>query len=459
MIDPAVTPVAMLAMVAMVASIAGCHASERCGGRIEVCDGAVRDGDGRALVLRGVNLGAVHRNAPYTDDFVPADYDRLRADWGFSAIRFLITWAAIEPSPGVYDDAYLDWIAERMAWADAAGLAVIIDMHQDVFGEGFGFAGAPRWACDAARYDAFVRQDPWSANYAEPNVIACFDQFWTSAELRGHLAAATAHVAQRLAAAPAVIGFEPMNEPSWGSYPVTQFEPDRLQPFYREVIAAVRREAPHWLAFVEPSNARNLGFATHLAAFDEPDVVYAPHLYDELAETTGHFDPARREEVIANAADLADEAARIGVPLLLGEYGGVATDPDIASYLDADNEGAAAVGAGALYWSYDRGDGYSLLDLQGNEVAPLVSAIVRAAPERVDGTLASWSYDAATRSLEVRWHRDRSIAAPTILAAPQRLYPGGIDVDCGGCAVTIDGNRVEIADTPGDPAIVRLRPR
>src|SRR4029079_7605799 len=113
---------------------------------------------------------------------VPADYERLRAEWGFSAIRCLITWAAVEPSPGTYDDAYLDWVAERMAWADAAGLAVIVDMHQDVFGEGFGFAGAPRWACDASRYDAFVRQEPWSVNYAEPNVMACFDAFWSSAD-------------------------------------------------------------------------------------------------------------------------------------------------------------------------------------------------------------------------------------------------------------------------------------
>jgi len=161
--------------LAILLLLTGCDPGPHCGGRIAVCDGAVRDAEGRTLVLRGVNLGAVHRNAPYTDELVPADYERLRAEWGFSAIRFLITWAAVEPSPGTYDDAYLDWVAERMAWADAAGLAVIVDMHQDVFGEGFGFAGAPRWACDASRYDAFVRQEPWSVNYAEPNVMACFD--------------------------------------------------------------------------------------------------------------------------------------------------------------------------------------------------------------------------------------------------------------------------------------------
>ena len=46
-------------------------------------------------------------------------------------------------------------------------------MHQDVYGEGFGFDGAPRWTCDAARYAAFVPRTPWFLSTLDPNVMAC----------------------------------------------------------------------------------------------------------------------------------------------------------------------------------------------------------------------------------------------------------------------------------------------
>jgi len=72
------------------------------------------------------------------------------APWELNAVRFLVLWAAVEPERGVYDDAYLDQVAERMAWARQAGLVVVLDLHQDVHGEGFGGDGAPRWTCDKA---------------------------------------------------------------------------------------------------------------------------------------------------------------------------------------------------------------------------------------------------------------------------------------------------------------------
>src|SRR5689334_16207092 len=83
----------------------------------QVHDGFLHDTDGRAVIMRGVNLSGTQKNAPYLDDKTPADYTRLRTDWGFDAARFVMTWAAVEPQPGVYDDGYLDQVAERMDWA------------------------------------------------------------------------------------------------------------------------------------------------------------------------------------------------------------------------------------------------------------------------------------------------------------------------------------------------------
>jgi endoglycosylceramidase len=445
-----------IALVAVLLAGCGDNTGPRCDGTHAVCDGFVRDAQGRAMILRGANLAGAHKQRPYTDPFVPLDYTRLRADWGMTAIRFLITWSAIEPSQGQFDDAYLDWVHQRMDWANAAGLAVILDMHQDVYGEGFGFDGAPAWTCDASEYAGFVPKQPWGINYADPHVIACFDHLWSDP---GELVAAWQHVAERLADEPAIIGFDPMNEPSWGSYAETMFEKDRLEPYYEAAIAAVRTAAPHWVAFAEPSYARNLGFSTGLVPFSADDVVYSPHLYDALAEQSGIFDPTRSQMLIDTVADFETEATRLGTPLWIGEYGGVSTDPQIGAYLGADYDATAAVGAGSMVWAYDEGGGYSLLDAQGNEVTPIVTAIVRPVPALVAGAPVGWSFDPASRRFELRWHADRAVVAPTVIIAPARVYPDGVSVDCGGCAVEIAGDEIHLTRVPGDPATAMIAPR
>src|SRR5688572_2330687 len=131
-----------------------------CGSRPDrphVADGFIRTADGRALVLRGVNLAGRNRWPPYFDFHGPDDFLRVRRDWAMNSIRLITTWAAIEPVRGRYDEAYLDALAERVVWAGQAGLYVIIDLHQDVFGEGFGGDGFPRWTCDETRYAAHTK--------------------------------------------------------------------------------------------------------------------------------------------------------------------------------------------------------------------------------------------------------------------------------------------------------------
>src|SRR5439155_1284382 len=79
-----------------------------------------------------------------------------------------------------------------------AGLSVILDMHEDVYGEGFGFDGAPRWTCDEARYAAFVPRTPWYLSSVDENVQSCVDHFYTDRETRQPFIEAWRHVAGRL---------------------------------------------------------------------------------------------------------------------------------------------------------------------------------------------------------------------------------------------------------------------
>ena len=408
-----------------------------------VAGGFLRDPEGRAVILRGVNLSGRHKLPPYLDFHGPDDYRRLRDDWGMNAIRFLVTWSAIEPVDGVHDPAFLDEVAERIGWAEDAGLLVFLDMHQDLYGEGFaGGDGAPRWSCDPARYSAFTPRTPWFFGYLDGNVTACFDALWTDAHLHDHYAALWGALARRLASSPAVIGFDIINEPHWGSASIYEFEPARLMPFYAGVIAEVQSIAPAWIPFLEPSSAKNLGLgvATRLPPFDFP-AVYAPHAYDAEAESGNGFDAARRQAYLANVAALAEEARGLGAALVIGEYGGVAAQPGIVAYMDAAYDAAGAAAAGNFYWHYGRDEGYGLLHADGSEKTELLDAVVRPYPERIAGDPVSWSFD--DERLTLVYRRDPRITAPTVIAAPRRRWPNGATV-----TETVDGELTTLTAVP-----------
>jgi endoglycosylceramidase len=410
-----------------------------------VSGGFLRAPDGRAAILRGANVTGAQKAPPYLDPaFGADDYARLRSVWGMNAMRFLMTWAAVEPRDGEYDDAYLDGVAERMRWAEAAGLAVILDMHEDVYGEGFGFDGAPRWTCDEARYAAFTPKQPWFVNSLDPNVEACVDGFYTDARLQEKLVAAWRHVAERLARAPAVIGFDVLNEPAWGSYSIFDFEADRLRPLYQAVVRAVRGAAPSWVAFLEPAASRNAGIPTGLTRFPFGNVVYAPHVYDQAAEGGADFDAARADALKKTVAQLAGEARALDAALWIGEYGGNASSPGIGDYMRAIYDGAGAQAASSIYWELGRDGGYGMLAPDGTEKPALLDVLVRPYPARVAGDPIDWSFDGAVFTL-----RYRPASGTTEIVVPARVFPNGYSVDCGGCAYEKAGDLLRITRAGG----------
>ena len=397
--------------------------------RWHVAGGMLVDPHGRSVILRGANVSGAHKAPPWFDFHGPDDWRRMRERWGMNAVRFLVEWAAIEPTEGQHDQAYLDAVRAHVHVAAEAGLLVVIDMHQDVYGPGFqGGNGAPRWTCDEARYAAFQPRPTWFLNYTEPNVVACYDGFWASERLQARYVEAWRAMARALADEPAVIGFDPMNEPYWGSLGITELEPDHLWPLYARVTEAVRGVRPDWVAFLEPAASSNLGFATHLPRPDLPGVVYAPHSYDADAEGGAPFDAAHRADVLARAADLRAEADARGWALVLGEYGG-STSAGIDAYMRAEWDGAAAARAGMLYWHYGKDGGYGLLDAAGAEKAALLDVVARPYPARVAG-VPTFSFEGAD-TLVVTYDADAAVTAPDEIALPDRGWAGArVECDC-----------------------------
>jgi endoglycosylceramidase len=228
---------------------------------------------------------------------------------------------------------------------------------------------------------------------------------------------------------------------------------------YRRVVAAVRKAAPGWVAFLEPSSSRNAGIATALTAFDFADVMYAPHSYDQSAEGGGGFDPSHRQQILDNVAKLAGEAGALDAGLWIGEYGGVASAPGIVEYMTAQYDAAGQAAASTMYWAYDKSDGYGLLAVDGSEKPLLVDTLVRPYPARVAGDPISYAFDAASSTFTLAYAPDRAQALPTEIVVPPRRYPNGFTVECGGCRYELRGDELVIDAPPSaNPAMIVIHP-
>ncbi|WFD32952.1 hypothetical protein MSPP1_004005 [Malassezia sp. CBS 17886] len=180
-------------------------------GPLHTADAFFRDGRGRAVMLRGVNFCASHkcpRDTPSQRDaadfwaearagspgfvhddlpVVDAHLRRIRA-WGFTCLRYVFTWEAIEHAgPGLYDSAYLDYTVAVLRCAKTHGFYVIMDPHQDVFSRFAGGSGAPYWvhlACGmrpehAAATSAALLHNEWPLPTA-PDPASCPKMAWAT---------------------------------------------------------------------------------------------------------------------------------------------------------------------------------------------------------------------------------------------------------------------------------------
>lgn len=197
--------------------------SQKQDGFAKVRDGKFIDPLGREIILHGVNICEKSKARNFLSWHGPKEFAIMR-EWGFNCIRLGISWEAVEPIPGKYNDEYLGNIDKRIQWAKDNGIYVIIDMHQDVFGPKVGGNGAPNWATlDDGK--AHIRGDGiWSmAYFTSPAVHAAFDNFWDNKPasdgvgVQDHFALTWQHIAKRYANEPTVVGYDLFNEPFSGS--------------------------------------------------------------------------------------------------------------------------------------------------------------------------------------------------------------------------------------------------
>jgi len=231
-----------------------------------------KDESGRTLLLRGVNLGGSSKmptfpdgatyqnngffdhktvsfvNRPFPIEEADEHFARLKS-WGFTFLRFLVTWEAIEHlGPGIYDLEYITYVRNVLEIAASHGVNVFIDPHQDVWSRFSGGDGAPGWTFDLIGMDirkfqatgaAFTHQahgDPlprmiWSTNATKLAAATMFTLFFGGRDfapltkiedqsiqdyLQDHFINSIKKLAEALADLPNVVGYDSMNEPVEG---------------------------------------------------------------------------------------------------------------------------------------------------------------------------------------------------------------------------------------------------
>lgn len=435
----------------MLAAACGDDGDARIQARPLASDGVhLRDDEGRVALLRGINarVDGVF-DVTFSDGraaleplpvLAQADCNRMR-QLGFDLLRLPINWSGIEPSRGAYDEAYLSRVDAAIACADAAGMLVVVDLHQDAYSKEIGEDGAPLWAIQPP--PEMLLQGPLTdlgERRLSPQVRAAFETFFDAGDASGLQAAFTdmlGHVAARYADNDAVIGFELFNEPDTGT--------TELDAFNARATAAVRAAAPRKLVMFEPPALRNITdfIPTPREPFPDSAAVYAPHIYTfvfQMDQTA--FTNATLEILEASVRGAREEATALGTPLWIGEFG-VGPDDDAAHVRWLQSQGVLHeryFASNAFWlWKEQSQGGWGLFDHDDatgawTERPDMIERTSRIHVARVAGTPASIEASPAGDSITVELVPGSATSAPHRVFIPERFTA---HATCDGAAVEL----------------------
>jgi endoglycosylceramidase len=434
------------------------------------------------------------------------------AAFGFNSLRLPLSWSLLEPERGRFNQLYVDRIAQVVGWARAAGMYVIIDMHQNAYSRFVGppggvsatlryYTGAPSWATIT---DGFPSQEYRGQRELNPAVLEANSNFWYDRSgIQDEYIAAVAMLAQRFKDDSTVAGYSVFNEPLPGWNLPPGFEDLLLFPFYRRVIDAitgVRDGLACWTGFYMPSvcGYRDLGvhdlhhlffleagllrevtdFPTHLGmpVSSYPNLVLSLHAYTHFYTFDHLLNPKQSPDEATYPWGGYDQSYGLGereakamkAALFVSEFGfppSEAGNRVIASQLLEMERHRV----GFAFWTWmENGDGnWSMFDgAKPNQTPEPPSGCLRPERER----LLARVYPRASADSALTYHFDSDTGAFTLQAqgisgdAPTTVYiprevTGQVGVtgrSAGSAAITVnpDGSRlVTVAPAGGDFAI------
>jgi endoglycosylceramidase len=447
------------------------------------------DAQGRVVVIHGMNYGlkspVTLADGTQTLDPAAAGFGAYDLQWladnGFNGLRLYIQPYGLEPQPGVYDDQYVEQIADLATQAASFGVRPLIDFHQDDYGPSFNGDGFADWA---SQDDGLPHEPSLGFPYDQFTMTAllvAWDNFWHNnaasdgTGLQDHFAATAAHVASRLASLDGLLGYEYLNEPWPGSaWPscvaplvgCPLFDENQLTGFNRLVAPQIRAADARHLIFAEPNSLFNDGIATSVGALNDANAGFAFHIYcllsgaDSSSEEPGGAQvcPTLEEQSFDNAVA---HVAQTGEALLMTEFGST-SDTDVVGRITAN---ADAHMTSWLWWSYDSRIG---LDVGADPpdaklVLPVADLLVRAYPRAISGTPTAWSFDPTGHVFTLQYSTQRAdgggafpAGALSEIFLPPLHYPNGyIATVVGGTVQSAPGaSLLEVAAAAGAQSVM-----
>jgi endoglycosylceramidase len=419
----------------------------------------IADSMGRALQFHGFNVKTGAPAADVTDQLL-AD----AAARGLDHLRLGFFWQDLEPTQDHFDEAFVAQLVTVLDRAQRHGIVVILDMHQDVYGEAFDSRGIPAWATRTEGLP-FEPQANWLLAYLQPAVQAAFDHLYDDADLRQQQIDAWLHVVEAVKGHPALWGYDLLNEPFGRQRPgedlitaAARVEREQLTPMFQRLTDAISAADPdHWV-FFEPPNLASLGVPTSLGEVRGPKVAIYPHMYDPAIEAatyspdgTIQLDPtffAKWADAITTYTDT------YRIPMLVGEWG--IAHPEVKGmdeFVARSLQTLDQVASGWSMFQMCRGSGYCPFDADG-QAREAIGQIFQPYARAIAGAPVDTRWDPATRTLRVRFDDDESANGPTeIFLDAQGSYPDGWRVETS----DLDGTWGQLTDASGVLAVTTPR--
>jgi len=372
----------------------------------------IRDAANHTVLLHSVEIGGMSLgNGERKTAHCGFRYKEPKPEWGgmlaaegFNSVRLGIAWANVEPTaPTVnpdgslthhWNESYLSKLDTAINGYAAAGIAVVLEMHQSQWSPAFTDIHKPNnptgLFCEGQGIPNWFY--PGAVPGDDTAVLTAKCEFFRNEARAGvpekpidGLVLAWQHVASRYVSNPWVIGADILNEPSWGN---ACADPHTLlDSFYVTVGNAIRAADPNMLLIYENGTwAAWISRGSFLAGpLSLRNAVYSWHWYPPDWDTTvvGTFDPGTGRHHLAGNLALATSWHQ---PFWVGEFNvfnqgypnlKMHTDPNWQADGMAAMAYAKSSGISWSFHSYDPGNGSRLLDPKTKQPRPDLLAVLQ----------------------------------------------------------------------------------
>ncbi|RLG52181.1 MAG: hypothetical protein DRN99_07830 [Thermoproteota archaeon] len=324
---------------------------------------------GFILQLHGINYSGLE----YGDfSLQPSDLEWPRKK-GLNFIRLAVSWAYLEPKPGLLNPAYLGYIRTVVYWAKAQGLYTLVDIHQWRWSERLGGCGMPEWITPDAR------------DYRHASEL-----FFTNASAWLLYARAWKTIAAELAGEKAVLGYDLFNEPMPSDNLSIRELSAILPDFYSTVAREIRKVDPLHMVFInpvwggeyptpDPTNIEN-------SALDV-------HLYFGLTWDSNYgYETTSREEIAEGVAKWAQLSRERNIPVIAGEIGVGSQAYNATGYIRDLLEELEKHRMGYAYFTYQKSDNWFAVLYKNGTEKPIAKLLDRTYTIRSTHPIAEESY-------------------------------------------------------------------